>query len=388
MTKTTIIVGGSFAGIKAAWGLRHLLDARHRVVVISDKPRTTFRASFPRVIFENLDPEKITMDLVDNFKDSGIEFICDPMTGVDQAKDEVVCQNQRYHFDYLILATGARHAYEILPGSSEFAYSVCDPAKILKTREALLNFKGGDFFAGVGSGYTPCDGPPMEILMDIDHHLREAGVRDKTRLHYISDKECLLPPAGPQITRYLDELFAKREIIVHREVHLVRMDEKILHFKDGKTMPYDMCVLVPPYRGIEALQNSGLTNERGFVPMDWNTMRADESIHRNIYAIGDCIGNAGPKQGHLALMQATIAAEHVAWRINGKGSVRAYLPEFRCVMDQGGGNGLYLYSQYMSDGDAVEIKLGAEPYQSKIRFEQIFMEKKGDIGELHHQMIK
>ena len=388
MAKTTIIVGASFAGIKAAWDLRHLTGSEHRILLISDKPRTTFRASFPRVIFENLDVEKITMDLAENFKGSGIEFICDPMTAVDQEKDEVACQNQRYRFDYLILATGARHAYEILPGSREFAYSVCDPARILDTRKALLNFKGGEFFAGVGAGYTPCDGPPMEILMDLDHHLREAGIRDKTRLHYISDKECLLPPGGPEVWSYLDRHFEKRGIIVHKEVQLVRLDEKTLYFKDGKTMPYDMCVLVPPYRGIEALKTSGLINERGFVPVDWNTMRADQSDHRNVYAVGDCIGNQGPKQGHLALMQATVAAEHVAWRINRKGSVRAYLPEFRCVMDQGGGNGLYLYSQYMSDGDVLEIKLGPEPYQSKIRFEQIFLEKKGDIGELHHQMIK
>ena len=130
----------------------------------------------------------------------------------------------------------------------------------------------------------------------------------------------------------------------------------------------------------------GLTNDRGFVPVDWNTMRADESVHRNIYSVGDCIGNPGPKQGHLALMQATIAAEHIAWRINQKGSVRAYLPEFRCVMDQGGGNGLYLYSQYMSDGDVLKIELGSKPYESKIRFEQIFLEKRGDIGELNSQL--
>src|SRR6266536_3007016 len=122
------------------------------------------------------------------------------------------------------------------------------------------------------------------------------------------------PPGGPEVWRYLDDLFAKREIIVHKEVQLMR-----------------------------------------------------RRLHRQY----------GPKQGHLALMQPTIAAEHVAWRINRKGSVRAYLPEFRCVMDQGGGEGLYLYSQYMSDGDVLEIKLGSEPYQSKIRFEQIFLEKKG-----------
>ncbi|MFO1500220.1 MAG: FAD-dependent oxidoreductase [Verrucomicrobiota bacterium] len=388
MSRTTIIVGGSFAGIKAAWDLRHLVPDGHRILILSDKPRTTFRASFPRVIFEGVDLESLTMDLAANFDGTGIEFVCDAMIEIDQEHNEVVGQKQRYPFDYLILATGARHAYEVLPGSREFAYSVCDPGRILETRKALLNFKGGEFIAGVGAGYTPCDGPPMEILMDLDHHLREAGIRDQARLHYISDKESLLPPGGPEVWRYLEQHFAKRGIIVHKEVHLVRMDAKTLYFQDGTTMPYDLCVLVPPYRGIPALQTSGLANERGFVPVDWNTMRADESIHRNIYAVGDCIGNPGPKQGHLALMQATIAAEHVAWRVNRRGSVRAYLPEFRCVMDQGGGNGLYLYSQYMSDGDVLEIQFGPEPYQSKIRFEQLFLEKRGDIGELHHQMIK
>src|SRR5215510_10339673 len=34
MAKTLIIVGGSFARIIAAWGLRHLLDAQHRILLI------------------------------------------------------------------------------------------------------------------------------------------------------------------------------------------------------------------------------------------------------------------------------------------------------------------------------------------------------------------
>src|SRR5580704_8527441 len=123
MSKTTVIVGGSFAAIKAAWDLRNRVDGNHRILMVSDKPRTTFRASFPRVVFEGLDPEQITMDLAENFAGTGIDFICDPMTGIDQETNEVVCENGRYGFDYLILATGARHAYEILPGCREFAYS-------------------------------------------------------------------------------------------------------------------------------------------------------------------------------------------------------------------------------------------------------------------------
>ena len=388
MSKTILIIGGSFGGIKAAWSLRHLLDVKHRILIISDKPRTTFRASFPRVLFENLDPEKITMDLSENFKDTEIEFVCDPMTAINQDNNEVICQNNSYRFDYLILATGVRHAYELLPGSHEFGLSVCDPARIIETREALLNFEKGEFFAGVGAGYTPCDGPPMEVIMNLNHLLREKGIRDKTSLHYISDKKHLLPPGGPQVWKYLDDHFKKREIKVHLEVFLVKIDKNRLYFKDGKTMPYDMCLLVPPYRGIPAMENSSLIDERGFVPVHMKNMLAKESEHGNIYAVGDCVGNPGPKQGHLAFMQATVAAEHIAWRVNQKGLVRMYLPEFRCVMDQGGGIGLYTYSQYMSEGDGLKIELGEEPYKSKIRFEEIFMEKKGDIGELHHQMIK
>jgi sulfide:quinone oxidoreductase len=195
VTKTIITVGGSFAGIKAAWDLRHLLDDTHRILLLSDQPRTTFRASFPRVLFENLDLEKITMHLAENFKDTGIEFICDPLVSVDQEHDEIVCQSGRRHFDYLILATSARHAYEVLPGSREFAYSVCDPGRILETREALLKFTGGEVFAGVGAGYTPCDGPPMEVLLDFDYHLRTMGIRDKTRLH-LNQRQGMSSAAG------------------------------------------------------------------------------------------------------------------------------------------------------------------------------------------------
>ncbi len=388
MAKSILIIGGSFGSIKAAWTLRHLLDDKHRIIIISDKPRTTFRASFPRVIFENLDPEKITMDLSENFKNTGIEFICDPMASIEQDNNQVICENNNYEFDYLILATGARHAYEFLPGSREFCLSVCDISRILETKEALLNFDRGNFFAGVGAGFTPCDGPPMEIIMDLHHLLSEKGKRDNVKLNYITDKGQLLPPGGPKVWKYLDKHFNRKNINVHLNVHLTKLDKDTLYFKDGKTMPYDICLLVPPFRGIHALQNSDLIDERGFVHVHMKNMLAKDSKNKNIYAVGDCIGNPGPKQGHLALMQATVASEHMAWRINQTGIVRMYLPEFSCVMDQGGVIGLYLYSQHMSEGDGLKIELGEEPYKSKIRFEETFIEKKGDIGELHHQMLK
>lgn len=387
-SKTIIIVGGSFGGIKAAWDLRKRLDQHHKIILISNKRHTIFRASFPRVIFEGVDPKELTLNLKKNFLGTGILFVEATLESIEQVKDRLTTDKGNFTFDYLILATGTRHAYEELPGSKEYTVPICDAERILDSREKILGFTKGIVYAGVGGHYTPCDGPPMEILMDLDHRLRTLGVRRDAELHYITDKENLLPPGGPQIWTYLENLFRKKDIRFHLNTELRRIEKDLLHFTDGSRKRYDLCILIPPYRGIKAFQRSGLTDERGFVPIDLNTMRADNSKHRNIYAVGDCVGAAGPKQGHLALMQAQIAAAHIAWRIRKGGAVPAYLPEFKCVMDNGGGTATYLYSQFMSDGDVVIIEHGRAPYLSKIKFEKLFFDKKGNIGNLHHKMMK
>lgn len=383
-----IIVGASFAGIKCAWELRHRLPDNCKITIISNTPTTIFRASFPHVLFEDLSVEDITIDLAQNFVGSGIHFICDPLTKVDQSTNQITTERGTYQYDFLILATGVRHAYEVIPGSYEHAKTICDPKRIMETKEALRSFNGGIIYTGVGAGYTPCDGPQFEVIMNLDYQLRQSGLRDKTEIHYITDKERILPPSGPKGTAYLEKLFNEHGIFVHLNTYLTSMDADTLYFQDGKEKLYDLCVLVPPYRGIDALKGSGLTDERGFIPIQPTTMRAQQSSSYNVYAVGDCVGLPGPKQGHLALMQAQIAAEHIAWRINKKGTVRAYLPEFKCVLDLGGKEGLSIYSQYMSDGDVVEIQQGREPYESKRAFERQWLAKRGDIGELHHEIMK
>ena len=150
-----IIVGGSFAGIKSAWDLRNKIPRRHRITLISDKPKTIIRASFPQVVFEDLPLEELALDLAKNFKGTGIEFIHDRLVRIDQTGNQIITAEGKHKFDFLVVATGARQAYELLPGSHEYARSICDPSRILETKKAILNFREGDFYSGVGAGYTP-----------------------------------------------------------------------------------------------------------------------------------------------------------------------------------------------------------------------------------------
>ena len=383
-----IIVGGSFAGIKSAWDLRNSLPRRHRITLISDEPKTIFRPSFPRVVFEDFPLEELALDLAKNFAGTGIEFIRDKLVGVDQSGNQIITAGGKRKFDFLVIATGARHAYEILPGCREYAMPVCDPSRILETKKAILDFREGDLYAGVGAGFTPADAPPMEMLLGLDYRLRKLGTRNRARMSFITDKERLLPPGGPTTWNYLEALFKKRGINALLEVELNRLDADYLYFEDGSKKPYDLCLLTPPYRGVKELGDSGLTDERGFIPVELNTMRAKQSENSNIYAVGDAATTPGPKAGHLALMQAGVAAAHIAWRINRKGHVPSYLPEFKFVMYLGGGKSLYMYSQWMSDGDVELAKPSRQAELSKNKFMEIFFAKRGDIGELHRRMIK
>jgi len=383
-----VIVGGSFGGIKSAWDLRNKLPRRHRITLISDKPETIIRASFPRVVFEDVPLEELALDLARNFKGTGIEFIHDRLVKIDQTGNQIITDEGKRKFDFLVIATGARHAYELIPGSREYAKSICDPSRILETKKAILDFREGDFYSGVGAGYTPCDGPPLEMLMGLDYRLRKLGSRDRARLSFITDKENLLPPGGPTTWIYLEKLLQKREINALLGVELTRLDADCLYFEDGSKKPYNLCLLIPPYRGVKGVHDSGLTDDLGFVPVEQNTMRAQKSENSNIYAVGDAAAIPGPKQGHLALMQAGVAAAHIAWRINRKGEVPSYLPEFKCVMYLGGGKSLQLYSQWMSDGDVEVVKASHQAERSKIKFEELFFSHRGNIGELHRKMIK
>lgn len=383
-----VVVGGSFAGIKTAWELRNRLARRHRITVLSNKPRTIFRPSFPRVIFDDVPVEDLTMDLARNFKGTGIEFSCERLVKIDQAKDTITTDKGAHRFDHLVLATGARHAYEVVPGLREHAKPLCDASRIAETKSALLDFRRGNFWAGVATGFTPADAPTMEVLMGLDHRLRRLGTRKRARLNFVSDKEKLLPPGGPTTWNYLASLFQRRGITTWLGTDVVRLDASYLHFDDGKKKPYDLCVLIPPYRGVRELEGTGLTDERGFVPVEMNTMRASRSSNGNIYAVGDASSTPAPKSGHLALMQAEVAAAHIAWRVNRKGVVPGYLPEFRFVMYLGGGESLYLYSQWMSDGDVEWARPSRQAERSKINFEKQFFALRGNTGDLHRRMAK
>jgi NADH dehydrogenase/putative oxidoreductase len=109
-----VIVGGGFGGVAAA---RMLRTTACRITLIDRHNYHLFQPLLYQVATAGLSPTEIAMPIRSLFDDQpNIQIILNEVVGVDKIKKEVKWQcNQnilgKISYDYLILATGAKHSY-------------------------------------------------------------------------------------------------------------------------------------------------------------------------------------------------------------------------------------------------------------------------------------
>ena len=105
-----VIVGGGFAGIHAAQGLKKLAVD---VTVIDRRNHHTFQPLLYQVALAVLSPADIAQPIRGILRtQENVEVVMDELAGIDGAAHEVALKSgARIGYDYLILATGATHSY-------------------------------------------------------------------------------------------------------------------------------------------------------------------------------------------------------------------------------------------------------------------------------------
>jgi len=104
-----VIVGAGFGGLSAA---KALGDAPVDVTVIDQHNYHLFQPLLYQVATAGLSPADIAAPIRSVLRgQSNTSVMLAKVTGVDMARNEVVIGARRVPFDFLVLATGARHAY-------------------------------------------------------------------------------------------------------------------------------------------------------------------------------------------------------------------------------------------------------------------------------------
>lgn len=335
MAKKVIIVGGGFAGIKAARELGNKKDVE--VILIDRRNYHLFQPLLYQVATAGLSPAEISgpiRGILSSYQN--ISVYLDNVQSVDLANRKLKTTNKEISYDYLMLACGAKHSYFAHPEWEENAPGLKTLEQATEIRRRLLvAFERAETetnaeiqkqhltFVIVGGGPTGVElaGAIAEIsrhtLMEDFRHIDPSRTR------------VLLIEAGPRILAAFDPALSRRaardledlgvQIWTNTRVTDVRSDAAVLG---------DEVIKASTILWAAGVQPSSLNKTLG-VPLDRSgrvIVEKDLSIkgHPEAFVVGDQAyfptedGRGLPGLGPVAMQQGLHVAKEILGEIKGQ----------------------------------------------------------------------
>jgi sulfide:quinone oxidoreductase len=255
-----------------------------------------------------------------------------------------------YAYDYLVLATGARLAPSDLmgleheDGTWHHFYST---EGALRLRQALQKFERGRILITVGGIPYRCPPAPLEFAFLLEEWLHKQGLRSHTEIEYLFPLPRVFPieSVAEVVTPMLEERDIKYTVFFNLDQ--VDTEHKVISSLEGEERSYDLLVVVPPHRGAQVIEASGLGDEQGWLPTDRNTLEVKGQ--ERLYALGDATDLPVSKSGSAAHFEARVVAHRLIAQIRGeafKSQEGLYDGEVMCFLEAGQNKATQLVFNY------------------------------------------
>jgi len=352
-----LILGGGFGGVVAAEYLAKQVGEKHQITLISRSRKFIFYPDLVRVAFGKCKPDDISFDVREAMLDRRIRFIEGEVALVDPYRRRIIMAHGEVEgeipYDYLIFAPGRRLATEQIAGFFEHANHLLTPAAALEFGEVLKGFHEGRAVIGQCPG-ARLPVPVYETAFALARLLKESKQNKPVQITIVSPDPGDFQFDDLKIAPFLRAALEAHDIEYLPGFPIRRVTSTAVITGAGHAMNYDLLMLIPPFRGPGAVTGVGITDDEGYVRVD-RTMRV-EGVER-MYAVGDCVNFSGPKLGHMAVLQAEVAAENVLLELEGLEAIPAYDHEMMLVIDEGGKEAIYLH-KHLWDAGPAKVKHG------------------------------
>lgn len=346
-----VIVGGGFAGLEAARGLR---NAPVRVTVIDRNNHFLFQPLLYQVATAELSPADITgpiRGILSGHRNT--EVLLAEVTGVDVAQ-RTLCMRNRTQltepvephditlaYDYLVLATGASHSYFGHDDWAEFApglKSVTDATAL--RRKILLAFEAAELesdperqrtlltFVVVGGGPTGVE--MAGAIAELAHRVLAADFRhvDPTTAHIVlvEATERILPSFPQTLARKAHSELQRLGVHVRTNARVEDVDVGGATI-GGEYLPAATVIWAAGVRASHAGMWVGATTDRaGRVPVEADLTLAD---HPEIFVLGDTSSRAQdgaplPGIAPVAMQEGRYVARVINARARGGGRLAPF----------------------------------------------------------------
>ena len=342
--KRILILGAGTAGTMMANHLHKELDPKEwEIIIIDERKLHYYQPGFLFLPFDIYDEDDIYKN-IDDFIPKEVKLYREKIEKIVPKENVVKLYNgDQFHYEILIIATGARIAPEEVAGmqGSEWQKSVFDFYTFegsLALRNKLRNWEGGKLVVHITEMPIKCPVAPLEFSFLADSYFKNKKMRDKVEITYVT------PLSGaftkPKATETLDHLLHDKNISIVSDFAIMEVDnenKKIIDY-GNKEVPFDLLVTVPTNKGDDLIERSGLGDELNFIPTNKATLQS--KANENIFVIGDATNIPASKAGSVAHFEAEILTENIIRYIKSEPLKEEFDGHANCFVETGGGKAL------------------------------------------------
>lgn len=395
-----IIIGASIGGLPAAYEMRAVLDESHQVTVVSNTPLFHFVPSNPWVATGYRDKSQTSFEIGPYLNAKNIVF---SSAGVDEIlaeKNQVkLGDSQVLDYDYLIVATGPKLAFDEIEGLGPEGYtqSICTLDHAEKAQQAWQAFmqNPGPIVVGAVQGAS-CFGPAYEYVLMLSHILRQAKIRDQVPMTFVTAEPYIghLGMGGVGDSKgLLESEFRQHDIQWITNAKVTDITEGAMQVEQVSDqgdvikqhdLAFDYSMLLPAFKGVDCVANLGenVVNARGFLKVD-NLQR--NPTYPNIYGVGVCIAIppldqtpvpvGAPKTGYMIESMASAAVQNIHACIEGKTPEKIATWNAICLADMGETGAAFVAMPQIPPRNTAWMKKGKWVKWAKVAYEKYFLYK-------------
>ncbi|MDP2771830.1 MAG: FAD/NAD(P)-binding oxidoreductase [Giesbergeria sp.] len=394
-----VILGAGTGGMPAAYELRAKIDKSHKITVVNAVDYFQFVPSNPWAAVGWRKREDITLPIRPYLEKKGIDFIAQRVDRIDAEGNQLVlADGAQVEYDYLIITTGPKLAFEEIPGAgpSGFTHSICTIDHAEKTWADYQEFLKAPGPAIIGAmPAASCFGPAYEFAFIFNKDLQRRKLRNKVPLTFVTSEPYIghmgLGGVGDSKGMLESDLRnndikwicnAKVTKVEDGKMFITELDEAG-QVKKEHELPFKFSMMLPAFKGVDAVaQVEGLCNPRGFVLID-EFQRSKK--YRNIFSAGVCVAippvevtpvpTGAPKTGYMIESMITAIVHNIAADLEGKPADAKGTWNAICLADMGDTGAAFVALPQIPPRNVNWFKKGKWVHLAKVAFEKYFMYK-------------
>jgi sulfide:quinone oxidoreductase len=408
-----VVLGAGTGGMPAAYELRAKLGNEHQVTVVNASENFQFVPSNPWVGVGWRKRDDITFPIGPALKNKGIDFIAGSVTRIDAEGNRLEIGDDRsVNYDYLIITTGPKLAFDEVPGSGPAGHtvSVCTVDHAEKAHEGYEKLLEDPGHVIVGAmPFASCFGPAYEYAFILDTDLRKRKLRNKVPMTLVTSEPYIghLGLGGVGDSRGMLESELRQhdiKFITNAKVTKVEAGKMFVEQCDddgavvkNHELAFNYSMMLPAFKGVDCVAAvDGLCNPRGFVLVDDNQRNPK---YPNIYSAGVCIAippvevtpvpTGAPKTGYMIESMVTAIVHNIHDELAGKPITHKATWNAICLADMGDTGAAFVALPQMPPRNVAWMKKGKWVHYAKIAFEKYFIRKmkKGNSEPVYEKYV-